>query len=50
MKDLNWYQEVRDYVLNVANQKNQMAKPVPMDVGGILKKNVSFDESESSGK
>ena len=26
------YQEIRDYVLNIANQKAQMAKPVPMDM------------------
>ena len=29
------YESSRDYILNLVNQKLQMMKPVPMDVGGV---------------
>ena len=29
------YESSRDYILNLVNQKLQMMKPVPMDVGGL---------------
>ena len=40
------YEKSRDHILNLVNQKVQMIKPVPMDVGNVDK----GKEGEEGGK
>ena len=38
------YEGTRDYVLNIANQRSHMARPVPMDVGAVRDQQASDGE------